>query len=47
MDLKHLKLVKESKRVVEIGLMDLKWVKTGPLNQLMKLRDQLNKVKPV
>lgn len=47
MDLKHLKLRKESKRVVDIGLMDLSWVKTGPLNQLMKLRDQLNQIKPL
>ena len=42
-DLKHLRLKKDSLRVCEVALHDQQWVKTGPKNQLLKIKAQLEK----
>lgn len=42
-DLRHLKMTKESLKIVESGLLDLRWVKAGDRNTLLKMKnDYLN-----
>ena len=42
-DLKHLRLRRDSLRVCQVALHDEQWVKTGPKNQLLKIQAQLEK----
>lgn len=42
-DLKHLKMKKESLRVAEHALLESSWVKTGTKNALFRIKEQLAK----
>ncbi len=42
-DLKHLKMKKESLRVAEHALLESSWVKTGSKNALFRIKEQLSK----
>jgi len=42
-DLKHLKLKKESLKVAEHALLEQSWVKTGYKNSLFRIKDELTK----
>jgi hypothetical protein len=42
-DLKHLKMKKESLRVAEHALLESSWVKTGSKNALFRIKEQLAK----
>ena len=42
-DFKHLRLRKDALKIAEVALQDTQWVKTGPKNQLLKMKAQLSK----
>jgi hypothetical protein len=42
-DLKHLRMKKESLRVAEHALLESSWVKTGSKNALFRIKEQLAK----
>jgi len=42
-DIKHLRLKKDCLRVCQVAIHDDQWVKTGPKNQLFKIKAQLEK----
>jgi hypothetical protein len=47
-DLKHLRLRRDSLKLINVSLFDTQWVKTGPKNQLLKMKQTLEKtLKPI